>query len=263
MHISTNTIYTFCALIVCAVLPLSVHAETVVRVAESVSIVADQTVEEDFYAAGGIVTMSGDIKGDMYAAGGSVTTNGTIAADLSALGGTVQVHGPVADDVRIVGGDVKIAEDVGGDVFVFSGTLTILSSATITGNVYFYGGEAEINGAVEGSIFGAADRIRVDSAVGGDIDVTASRALILGNRAAVAGDIRYASLGRLERAQNAVVEGEIIEREQIVDETAGFGIGSIVVSFVIHAFALLTLFIAFRTELESFARTAIRRVGRL
>src|SRR5680860_1466974 len=77
------------------VFPVLVSAETVLRAGESVSISADQTVEEDFYALGGTVSMSGVIVGDMYSMGGGVTVNGSISEDLSVAGGSVQVHGPV------------------------------------------------------------------------------------------------------------------------------------------------------------------------
>lgn len=260
MH--TYTLRTLLCILTLSAVPAIVHAETVLRVGESVAVVADQKVEDDFYAAGGIVTMSGEIVGDMYTMGGSVTINGTIGTDFTAAGGTVQVHGPVADDVRILGGDVKIAESVGGDVFVMAGSLTILSSASIGGDVYFYGGEAEINGAVGGSIMGTADRVRVDAPVAGDIDVTASRGLVLGDRAAVAGNVQYASMNELVRSQNAVIEGEVLKREHAVDDPTGLGFGAAVMAFVVHAFAVLCIYLAFRTELEGFARAAIGRMSR-
>lgn len=242
-------------------MPFVASAETVLRVGESVSVTADQTVLEDFYAAGGVVTVSGAIEGDMYATGGSVTVNGNIAEDLSILGGSVQVHAPVADDVRVVGGEVTIADRVEGDLFVLAGSLQVLSSAEIVGNVFFYGGEAVINGAVGGSVMGAAERFRIDAPVAGNVDVASSRPLTLGERASISGDVAYTSFGEMVRAQNAVVEGNVLRNEPEADDR-GLGIGSMLTALIVHLFALLCLYLGFKRQLVMFAAATARQTPR-
>src|SRR5690606_8417442 len=190
------------------IFPLLASAETVVRAGHSVSIGASQIVETDFYAAGTSVTHSGQVREDLYAAAGSVTVNGPVGKDLTVIGGTVQVHAPVGDDVRIVGGDVVIAGTVGGDVFVIGGMLRVLSSATVAGNVYFYGGEAEIDGPVAGSVMGRAESFTINSAIGG-MDVYAV-GVELADRASVRGDINYSAVSEITRAPGATVEGQVI-----------------------------------------------------
>lgn len=240
--------------------PVYVAAETVLRVGESVRVAADQRVEEDFYAAGGTVAVSGEIVGDMYAVGGSVTANGAIAEDLTAVGGSIQVHAPVSDDVRILGGDVTIAEAVTGDLFVIAGSLTVLSSASVEGDIFFYGGEATIAGPVGGSIMGAAERFRIDAAVEGNVDVNSSRALVLGDRASVSGDVQYQSFGEITRAQNAVVEGEIIRSEST--ERSDPGYGKALAFFIMNLFATLCVYLLFRRELTELVAGTIRNYGR-
>ncbi|MEX0917732.1 MAG: polymer-forming cytoskeletal protein [Candidatus Paceibacterota bacterium] len=241
--------------------PGMVAAETVLRVGESVAIASDQKVEEDFYAAAGSVAMSGEVTGDMYAIGGSVTTNGIIRQDLTALGGSVQVHGPVEDDVRVLAGDVTIAESVSGDVFVIAGSLTILSSASVAGDVFFYGGEATIAGAVEGSIMGTAERFRVDSAVKGDVDVTTGRPLILGDRASISGDVRYESSGEVVRAQNAVVEGQVL-RSEPASTKEGTSFGSALTALMVSVFAALCIYLIWKRELTRFTNETLRNYSR-
>ena len=249
------------ALSFACVAPLTTHAETVLRVGDSVTVAADQRVEEDFYAAGGTVAMSGEIVGDMYAMGGSVTANGTIAEDITAVGGTVSVHAPVGDDVRIVGGDVTIAGTVGGDVFVVAGSLTLLSSASVEGDVFFYGAEANIEGVIKGSLMGTAERFRIDSSVAGDVDITSSRPVTLGDRALIAGDVRYESFGELVRAQNAVVEGDITRNdpEQKTDDSP---VGTIVTTLIVSLFAAFLSYVLFKRELQPFVQGTIKNYGR-
>lgn len=244
-----------------ALTPLAAAAETVLRVGESVAVTSDQTVLDDFYAAGGVVTVSGEIQGDMYAVGGSVTVNGSVAQDLAALGGSVQVHAPVADDVRVVGGDVTIAERIEGDLFVIAGALHVLSSAEVTGNIFFYGGEAEVNGSVGGSVMGAAERFRIDAPVAGSVEVASSRPLVLGERASISGDVAYTSFGEMVRAQNAVVEGEVLRNEP-EREDRGIGIGGILTAFIVHLFAVLCIFLGFKRHLMAFAAATTRNLGR-
>jgi len=223
-------------------------AETVVRTGDSVSIGSDQIVESDFYAAGKSVIHSGEVKGDMYAAAASVTVNGPVGSDLTVIGGTTHIHSDIQDDVRIVSGEAVIAGKVVGDVFVIGGVLKVLSSASIEGSVFFYGGEAEISGPVKGSIMGTAESFRIDSAVEGGIDVIASRALVLGDRASITGDIRYQSVTEITRAQQAVVVGEVVRNSGGVTPTDNDKF-SLVPLFVL-AFASLCLFLFFKDGLR-------------
>lgn len=203
-------------------MPFVGYAETVVRTGDTVSISDDQTIENDFYASGGIVSMSGFVRGDMYAIGGGVTINGDIAEDLALLAGTAQIHASVTDDVRIVGGDITIAEHVGGDLFVIGGVLTVLPTATIEGDVFFFGGEATVDGTVGGSVMGMMEKLRLNGTVAQNVDVTTASAVTLGDRASVGGSVTYVSQEELVRSSQAVIEGEIVRNsgEQQFDSKA-------------------------------------------
>ncbi len=224
-------------------LPLTSSAETVVRTGNSVSIGVSQVVENDFYASAGSVTHSGEIKEDMYVVAGSVTINGPVGTDLTAFGGTVQVNAPIGDDVRVIGGEVVISGEVKGDVFVIGGLLKILSSAKVDGGIYFYGGEAEIEGVVMGSLMGRAESITISGEVGA-VDVSVVN-LILGDKANVRGDLSYASIRELERAAGAVVEGDILRGTVAVEEGRGNASLIFVLSWI---FTTLCVFLVFRSR---------------
>lgn len=245
---------TFAIILLTTALPTASSAETVLRTGNSVSVETDQVVENDFYAAGSGVSMSGEVKGDMYATGGSVTTNGSIEADLSVLSGTVQVHGDVGDDVRIVAGEVVIADHVGGDVFVIASTLKILSSATIDGDVFFYGNDAEISGPVAGSVMGTSNSLRIDSTVGKNVDVVVAQSFTLGDRASVSGNVSYESISDVTRAQNAVVQGEVVKNShQVVTNPVNFR--WTLVPFLVILFTTLCLYLFFRKPLVTLMAT--------
>lgn len=229
-----------------ALVPAVAAAETVVRTGTSVSVAVDQVVENDFYAAGGSVTHSGEVREDMYVFSGSVTVNGRVGRDLTVLGGTVAVHGPIGDDLRVVGGETVIADEVKGDVFVLGGQLRVLSTGKVGGNVYFYGGEATIEGAVKGIVMGQAESFNINSAVGG-VDVVG--ALTLSSAAAVKGDVSYESSRELVRAQNASVQGEIV-RGTSGNATKEGGNDFGLVALVAWFFTTLCVYLLLRGRLE-------------
>ena len=236
--------------------PFFAHAETVLRVGDAITVDENQVVNGDYYVSVGPfgnTSMSGTIEGDMYALGGSVNANGSITEDLTIISGVSQIHASVTDDVRIVSGEVTIAEYVGGDLVVIAGSLKVLSTATIGGNIFFFGGEGVIDGTVGGSIFGTSKRLRVDGPVGQDINVTAISGLTLGSRASIEGDVSYTSLQSLVRSPDAVVEGEVniraYEKKNTRDEMR-----DILIPIFITLFATLSLYLLFRDELIKLVR---------
>lgn len=232
------------------ILPSFAHADTVLRVGDAITVDESQIVEGDYYVSVGPfgnTTMSGTVNGDMYGLGGTVTTNGSIAEDLVVVSGVTQMHSAVADDVRILSGEVTIAEDIGGDLFVIGGTLNVLSTATISGNVFFFGGDGVIDGSVEGAVFGTSNHLRIDGSVGGNVDVTTTE-LTLGSKASIQGDVSFTSIRPLVRAPEAVIEGNLQPRTH-VEEDSKSEARNILIPIFITLFATLSLFLLFREEL--------------
>jgi len=237
-------------------MPSLTSAETVLRIGESIAVDDNQTVNGDYYVSVGPLgntTMSGAITEDMYALGGTVTVNGTIGHDLTIIGGSSQVHATVTDDVRVVGGEVIIAEHIGGDLFVIGGVLKMLSTASVAGDIIFFGGDADINGNVGGSVLGTSKKIRIDAEVKGDVDVKTATRLTLGSKANVGGFVRYASLEPLLRAPNASVAGEVSQNEYYTKSAASnTKTRNALIPLFITLFATLSLYLLFKKELQVF-----------
>lgn len=241
--------------------PVTATAETVLRAGEQVSVAAGDVVAEDFYTTAETINVSGRVAGDMYALGGSVTTNGEVAADLAVLGGSVRVLGPVGDDVRVVGGEVSITDTVAGDVFVLGGTLTVLSSAAIEGDVFFFGMNAEIKGDVAGSVYGTAERIRIDAPVAGNVEVTAAESFTLGGQANIAGNVQYRSGQELVRAQNAVVGGTVT-RGTFPQNRAENPQSFVLFLFASHLFTLLVFYFLLRQTLARLTQEGVANAAK-
>ncbi len=234
-------------------LPVTASAETVLRVGQDISVETDQVINGDYYVSVGPfgrTTMSGTVAEDMVAVAGSALVNGSIGGDALLLAGAAQLHASTSDDVRIVAGEAVISEAVGGDVFVLAGTLQVLSSAKIAGNVYFFGGDATIEGTVAGSLYGTAERMRVDGQIGQNIDVRTPAGLTLGDQASVAGTVTYTSAVPLQRSQGSVVEGSIVEQTTKSADAREVARDVLTPLFVI-LFASLSLFLLFKRGLQA------------
>ena len=194
-------------------MPLSLFAAPVLRSGEEVAVGETQEVADDFYAAGGTVTVSGKVAGDLYAAGGTIMINGDVADDVAVASGSARIGGGIGGDARVVGGEVTIDGVVDGDVLVLGGIVRVLSTARIGGDRLFYGGEVTIDGDVRGSLSGRAEAVRLNGPVRGDVAVRASRGLSLGEQAHIDGALSYESTAELSRASGAVVRGEVTRQE--------------------------------------------------
>lgn len=240
----------FFFLLVCTV-PSSANAESVMRIGAGVSVSPDQVVEGNYYTATRPweqQVMSGDIEGDMYSFGGTVTIDGTVAEDLFITAGVARVHATVTDDVRILGGEVTLTDHVGGDVLVVGGSLHMLPSASVEGTVFFFGGQADLQGSITGSVVGKADRITINANVQEDVDVTTATRLQVGPDAEVDGTFRYQSPLAVSRHPDSVIAGEVI-RNTGQDITYKEQAQEVVGPLFILLFSVLTMYLLFRRQL--------------
>jgi len=236
-------------------------AGPIVRSGDSISVEANQVLEGDFYGLGGTINLSGVAEQDVVVLGGTVTINGPVASDLAVMSGVAQVHGAVGDDVRIIAGNSILAESVVGDVVVLGGTLSVLSTAKIGGDILFVGGEAQIDGDVTGSIYGASEVMRINGHVGGDVSVRALKSLSLGDSANVTGDIVYKSGPDMSRAQGATVGGTVRKENILIPSTLERAQALFFQAFVL-LFAALTFFLVVREPLEHITRETFNTYGR-
>ena len=240
-------------------LPVTAFASTVVRTGDTVSVLADQRVEGNFYVLANSLSLSGPVAGDVVAGVlGSMNINAPVEHDLLLIGGSVGINASVTEDVRVIAGDVTISESVGGSVLVIGGRVKILSTATIAGDVLVVAGEAVIEGTVKGQLLGTAEGVRIDGAVS-SIDMDVVR-LTLGDRAVVSGDIVYTSAEELVRAPGAVVEGAITKSDVASEPVVSYRDAAMM--FLVSLFASLSLFLVGRKLVVRYARVATQNIAK-
>ena len=141
------------------------------RVGDTVTVAASETVEGNLYLAAGSVQVEGTIDGDLTAFGGQVTVNGSVTGDLLVAGGTVSVNGDVTGDVRTAGGQVTLNGAIGEDLLVSGGQVTLAGGGAVAGDAIASGGTLALNGTVDGSVEGSAGTYTRTGTVGGTENV--------------------------------------------------------------------------------------------
>lgn len=165
------------------------------------------TVNDDYYAAGGTVTIDADVRGDVIAAGGTVLVGNRVQQDVMVAGGTVTIRGQVLDDVRAAGGDVTIDAQVADDTLASGGNVTLTSDARVGGDALLAGGTININGTVNGDLKAAGGTVTINGTVHGNVDVEAEQ-VVIASGARIDGDLNYRSpdTGRINK--EAVIRGK-------------------------------------------------------
>lgn len=146
------------------------------RTGNTVTIPEGETVETDLYAFAGTVRVDGTIRGDLVATGGQVEVAGTVEGDVVVAGGQVSISGTVVGDVRAAGGTMTLSGAVGEDALIAGGTVTLTSAGDVGGDVIVSAGQLAIDGAVTGSVVGAASAYTNNGQIGGVEDVTITAA---------------------------------------------------------------------------------------
>ncbi len=155
----------------------------------TVTLSKNETVNNDYFAAGGTVTLSGTVNGDAFLTGGSITVDGIVNGDLLVAGGTVSVSGRVTDNIRLIGGQVSVSGDTGRNASIIAGTANIGPSARVTGNLAVLASETTVGGEV-----------------GGNANI-ADNQLTLGSKAKIGGSLTYLSQSDAQIQSGASVAG--------------------------------------------------------
>lgn len=199
------------------------------------------TVDDDYYAAGGVVDVDAEVSGDVIVAGGELFIGHRIDGDIMAAGGTVKIRGEVKDDVRIAGGDLYIDASIGDDLAVSGGSITVSPATTIGGEAWLAGGEVHMAGTVNRDLKITAGNIRLSGTVHGDVELEGGEIQIL-EGAQIDGELRYQSPEESSIDSAANITGKITYQELDWDYSPkGFGI-LFSLTIVIAAILLFWLF---------------------
>lgn len=161
-----------------ALLTLSLAVPTALafegRTGDTITIAADEVIDDDLYVGAGKFVLDGTVKGDLIVAGGAIEINGTVEGDLWAVGRSIVINGTVGDDVRTSGYAVLVGDEVGDDLIAAGFSLESESGSNVGGDLFFAGYQALLAGNVVGNadLYGGAVEIAGDIEGDADVDVS-------------------------------------------------------------------------------------------
>ncbi|MBM3134449.1 MAG: hypothetical protein FJZ89_04005 [Chloroflexi bacterium] len=177
----------------------------------SVTVGRDQVINDDFYAAGGTITIDGTINGDVIATGGTMVINGNVNGNVIAAGGQLTIAGKVAQSVRMAGGVLAVNGQVGRDVVLAGANATIGSQAVIGGDVVLGAGTANVGGSIGKRFLGGGGDVTFDAVTKGNVEVSAEN-LTIAPAAKIGGNLIYTTARELPATVKSQVTGDMIHR---------------------------------------------------
>ncbi len=170
-----------------------------------------QVINEDVFAFGERVEISGTVHGDVYAGGGQILVDGTINGDLLAAGGTVSITGTVTQDIRIAGGNITINGTIERNASIAGGNVEMTPSAAVKGSLVLAGGSVELGAPIEKDIKVTAGNLAISNVINGHVHAAAGT-VRLTSKAQIDGNLHYWSRKEASIDEQATVSGKIFKR---------------------------------------------------
>jgi len=202
------------------------------------------TVNEDYYAAGGIVDIDAKIAGDVVASGGELIIRGRIQGDVMAAGGSVDLGGELLDDVRVAGGEISVDANIADDLIAAGGVIRVSSDTITGGEAWLAGGDVSMAGTINKGLLIKAGTIRISGTIRGDVDLEGGEIQIT-EGAVIEGSLHYKSPEEAMIHSAAKITGDITF-EQKERELSHGGAGIVFsITLLVAGIVLFLLFPAF------------------
>jgi len=223
--------------------------------------------DDSMVLAGGRVSPHKPVPSNFVGFGGRVVIDQPVGGNAVAAGGTVDIRSPIGGKAALAGGTVTIDAPIGGNVAAAGGDVRINKDAAINGRAKVMSGNAVIDGTINGGLSISADSATINGTVNGDVKAVVDK-LVLGPTAKITGKLTYVADSEVQRAEGAVVAGEVkhVEessamRDEVREQvSAGVSTGARIFAMVISYIALLACGAIFLAAAPIFSVEAPDRV---
>lgn len=188
------------------VIPRTMQAQSNFSSGTTVTLQKNQTVNEDYFASGQTVIVSGTVNGDVYAAGSTVLINGRVTGDVMAAGGNVSVTGRVDGNVRAAGGQIVIAGNIGKNVTTAGGSIAIEDAAKVAGSLVVAGGNVSVLSPIGKGMSMAVGQVSIAAPIGGNVQ-GGVQSLNIAPNTRIAGGLTYWSSNKANIPAGTVAKG--------------------------------------------------------
>ena len=149
-----------------------------IKSGQSVSIEADEVIDDTFVAFGRTVRIDGVVTGDLIAFAESIDIQGSVHGDAFFFGQIIEIEGKVEGGVGAFGEVIRMGNSVGQSVYWFGKSILTRRDAAIGGDLFAFADQINVGGSVGRNVTVFGNRLTVSGNVLRDVTFSGSVAAI-------------------------------------------------------------------------------------
>ena len=136
---------------------------------DSVTVAAEETVDDTLLFFGQSITVDGTVTGDLIAFGRQISVRGIVQGSVFSFGQRVEVTGRVGGNVLGFAQNVRLDGETAGNLYAGAQSVTVGDDGQVVGNVVIGAQDGIINGTVGRDLTVGANSLSLAGAVGRNI----------------------------------------------------------------------------------------------
>ena len=165
-------------------------------------------VNNDYFANGRSVEISGTVNGDVYVLGGQVFIDGDINGDVLVAGGSIEISGTVSKNVRLLAGQALITGHIGRNLTAVTATIELSPASTIGHNVVIVSGNTDLESKVGNNVRLYSSSVRITDNIKGKVLAYVGN-LRITSKVIIGGALEYWSNKNALIDPNAKIQGGV------------------------------------------------------
>lgn len=151
---------------------------------------SNRVVDNDYFAYGKNIEISGTVNGDIYVLGGQILFDGRVNGDIIAMAGSIEIAGEVSHDVRIIAAQALISGNIGRNLTGVTATIDISPSAVIGNNAVIISGHADLESVMKNNVRLYSSNARFSGHIDGNVLAHVGQ-MRLTSKANIGGSLEY------------------------------------------------------------------------
>ena len=135
----------------------------------SVSIEADEIIDDTLVVFGNVVRVDGMVTGDLIVFARSIDVQGTVGGDVFIFGQSIEIDGDVGGGIAGFGQLIRVEGTVGQSVFGFGQSIFFGRDASIEGDLTTFGEDINVGASIGRNVTTFAETLTVEGEVTRDV----------------------------------------------------------------------------------------------